>query len=63
MYLASAKLGATYLYFLLYQEIVANPTLKIKLEVIFLSDGLPAQFTSVKPCMFTPFVHLYHNPY
>ena len=30
---------------------------------LFLSDGLPAQFASVKPWSFTPSVRLYHNPY
>jgi len=49
MYLASAELSATDLYFLLYQEIVAEPRLKIPPEVLFRIDGLPAQSAFVKP--------------
>ena len=63
MYFASAKLSATYLYFLLYQETVVDPTLKIPLDVLFLSGGMPAQSALVKPLSFTPSIYLYHNPY
>ena len=58
-YYASAELSATNLCFMLYQEIVVGPTLKIPPELISLSDGLPTQSVYVKPCSFTPFVHLH----
>ena len=63
MYSAYTKLSATNLYFLLYQEIAAEPRLKIPPEVLFRSNGLPTQSTSVNPWSFTPSVRLYHNPY
>jgi len=49
MYLAFAELSATDLYFLLYQETIADPILKIPPDVLFLLDGLLAQSASVKP--------------
>jgi len=63
MYSASIELSTTDLCFMLYQEIVADPTLKITPDVLLLSDGIPAQSTSVNPYNFTPFVRWYHNPY
>ena len=63
MYSASTELSATNLYFLFYQETVVDNMLKIPLNVLFMSDGLPAQSASVKPWSFTPYVCLYHNPY
>ena len=63
MYSASAELSATDICFLLYQEIVVDPILKIPLDVLFLSVGLPTQSASVKPCSFTSSYFLYHNPY
>ena len=63
MYSASIELSATDLCFLLYQETVVDPILKIHPDVLFLSVGLPAQSASVKPCNFTSFIYLYHKPY
>lgn len=60
MYSASTELSATDLYFLLYQEIDADPTLKIAPEVLFLSDGLPAQDELVKSWSFTPLLFINH---
>lgn len=48
VYLASAKMSAIYLYFMLYQEVVVEPTLKIAPDVILLFDGVSTQSTSVK---------------
>jgi hypothetical protein len=47
--LLSAELSATNLCFLLYQETVVDPTLKIPPDVVFLFDGIPTQSASVKP--------------
>ena len=58
MYSALAELSAIYLCFFLYQETVVDPMLKIPPDVLFLSDGLPTQSASVKPWIFTPYVHL-----
>ena len=63
IYSASTKLSATDLCFLLYQETVVNPILKIPPDVLFLSVGLPAQSASVKPHSLTSSDCLYHNPY
>ena len=41
MYSYFAELSATDLYFLLYQETVVDPTLKISPDVLFQFDGLP----------------------
>ena len=49
MYFASSELSAIDRCFLLYQETVVDPMLKIPPDVLFLSDGLPAQSASVKP--------------
>ena len=49
IYLASAELSATDLYFLLYQETAVDPILKTPPDVLFLSVGLPAQYAFVKP--------------
>jgi len=49
MYSASAELSATDLYFLLYQETTIEPRLKIPPEMLFWSDGIPAQSASMKP--------------
>ena len=62
MYPASAKISATDLCFLMYQETTTDPILKIPPDVLFLSDRLAAQSALAKPWSFTPFVHLYHNP-
>ena len=61
MYSASAEMCAIDLYFLLYQETVVDPMLKISLDVLFLSDGLPTQSASVKPSSFTPSICLYYR--
>jgi len=42
MYSTSAELSATNIFFLLYQEVAAEPILKIPLDVLFLLDGIPA---------------------
>ena len=63
MYSASVELSATNFCFLLYQETVVDPILKIPPDVLFFSVGFPAKPTSVKPCNFTSSVCLYHNPY
>jgi len=49
MYSASAELSATDLCFLLYQETVAEPRLKIPPKVLFRPDGILAQSASMKP--------------
>ena len=46
MYSASPELSATDLCFLLYQENVVGPILKIPPDVLFLSVGLPSQSAS-----------------
>ena len=63
MYFASVELSATDRFFLLYQENVVDPMLKIPPNLLFLSDGLPTQSASVKPWSFTPSIHLYHRTY
>jgi len=45
------------------EEILAPKVEEPQIDVVFLSDGLPTQFASVKPCRFTPSIHMYHNPY
>jgi len=49
MYSNSVELSATDLCFMLYQEIVIEPILKIPPDVLFLLDGLPSQYASVNP--------------
>ena len=49
IYYASVVLSATDFYFLLPQDIIAEPKLKHILEVLFLSFALPAQSESVNP--------------
>jgi len=56
MYLASTELSATNLCFMLYQEIVADPTLKITPKVFCMFDGLPSQYASLKTWSFTMLV-------
>ena len=63
IYSAYTELSATDLCFLLYQETLVDPILKIPPDVLFLSVGLPAQSVSVKPHSFTSFDYMYHNPY
>ena len=49
MYYASVVLRAILDCFLLCHEIIADPKLKQHLEVLFLSETLPAQSASVYP--------------
>ena len=61
MYSASAVLKATDFYFLLIQDIEADPKEKQHPEVLFQSTTLPAQLASIYPSSLTSLA-VYLNP-